>query len=295
MSKSMTAYGRASDSFPFGKLIVEIHSVNRKILDMLIYLPKDHLRFDMDVRKWIASEIERGQITVRVNLLSEEVSPEITQGYLSQLKYLQKTWNHIAEELSFDPKESVSLSFLLNQLQEKSPLDTKHQEQEIKNALQRIVHAALDELVQMKRTEGKALSADVHKRLQLIEEQIQAIEDKKEEPYERYKQKIIERLREIGEVPEELEEKITRELVFLAERLDITEELVRLRAHIEQFRHHLLSSEKAVGRTLEFIVQEMLREINTLGSKATDANISTFVVAIKSELEKIREQIQNIE
>lgn len=291
----MTAYGRASDIFSFGKLIVEINAVNRKTLDILVYLPKDLMRFDIDVRKWITSEVERGQLTVRVSLLNDEINEEMIHSHLKQLKNLQGKWNRIAHELGFDPKQNIDLSFLLSQLQEDVSIDSKEQELEFKEALQRVVHAALDELMQMKMTEGKALSFDMRKRLELIQEHLNTIEGKKQDFYERYRQKILKRLGEITEIAPELEEKIARELALLAERLDVTEELVRFRVHIEQMRQQLLSSDKAIGRTLEFLVQEMFREINTLGSKSMDADISHFVVIIKSELEKIREQLQNIE
>jgi uncharacterized protein (TIGR00255 family) len=293
MSKSMTAYGRASDTFPLGKLVVEIHSVNRKMRDMLVYLPKDFLRFDIDVRKWVASEIERGQITVRVSLLNEGESKKSGENQLAQLKMLQAEWTHVASALGFDPSDCVDLRFLVGQMHEDVLFDFK--EEEYRGALQRVVHAALDELMQMKLTEARSLTFDIHKRLQFIEEQLLTVEKKKEEPFDRYRKKIIDRLQEIEQITPDLEERIAREIVFLAERMDVTEELVRLRAHIAQFRHNLASTDKAVGRTLEFLTQEMLREINTLGSKSMDTEISSCVVIIKSELEKVREQIQNIE
>lgn len=291
----MTAYGRASDTLSIGKMVVEIHSVNRKMLDVSVYLPKDLLRFDIDVRKWIASEVERGQISVRVSLHNQEDSAKLAQNQLLQLKSLQSGWNQVAEGLNFDPKQSIDLQFLIAQLQQTAYIESAEQEQEFKIILQRVVHAALDELMQMKRIEGQTLCSDIQKRLKFIEEQLIGIEKKKEDPYERYRQKILVRLQEIGQIDPEIEERILRELIFLAERLDVTEELVRLRAHIAQFRQHIISTDKAIGRTLEFLTQEMLREINTLGSKSIDTDVSIFVVMIKSELEKIREQIQNLE
>jgi uncharacterized protein (TIGR00255 family) len=293
MTKSMTAYGRASDMFPLGKLVVEIHSVNRKMRDVHVYLPKDFLRFDVDVRKWIASEIERGQITVRATLESAGESKNLAEARLAQLKELQREWSQIARGLGLDPSENVDLRFLASQMQAEGLLDFK--EEEVRSALQRIIHAALDELMQMKLTEGRALALDIQKRLQLIEDQCVVIEGKKEETIERYRKKITERLQEIVPTTPELEERIAREVIFLAERQDITEELVRLSAHLAQFRQHLGSTDKAVGRTLEFLTQEMMRETNTLGSKSMDTDISASVVMMKSELEKIREQIQNIE
>lgn len=294
MSKSMTAYGRASDTFSLGKLVVEIHSVNRKMRDMLLYLPKEFLRFDIDVRKWIASEVERGQITVRAILLNEGEGRPVEKGPIAQLKVLQSEWNRIAAELGYDSQNCVDLRFLVSQMREEAFYDVN--EEQCREALQRVVHAALDELMQMKLAEGRALSADIYKRLQFIEEQVKVIEKKKEEPVERYRKKIGERLQELEQIiTPELEERIAREVIFMAERMDVTEELVRLHTHIAQFRQHLASSDKAVGRTLEFLTQEMMREINTLGSKSMDTDISSCVVMVKSELEKVREQIQNIE
>ena len=161
MIKSMTAYARASGIFSFGKLVVEIHSVNRRMLDMSIYLPKDFLCFDIDVRKWIAAKIERGQITVRVYLIANKSNQEKFLSYLAQLKELQSLWNPIAKELGFIPQESINLPFLLEQLQENALLETK--EQEFKSALQNSISVALDELMQMKETEGTMLLGDIQK------------------------------------------------------------------------------------------------------------------------------------
>ena len=191
----MTAYGRASDSFSLGKMVVEIQSVNRKMRDILVYLPKDFLRFDIDVRKWISSEIERGQITVRVSIQSEGDARKLAEAHLSQLKILQAEWNQVASGLGYDPQECVDLRFLVGQMLDEPLFEFK--EEESREALQRVVHAALDELMQMKVTEGRLLTADVIKRLKWIEEQLAAIEKKKEEPFDRYRKKIEGRLAEI--------------------------------------------------------------------------------------------------
>lgn len=287
--KSMTACGRASGDFPFGKLLVEIQSVNRKLLDMLVYLPKDLFRFDIAVRKWIAARIERGQVTVRITCTTHDQKEHI-QSYLPKLKHLQKEWNHVAQALGFD---AVNLSFLLGQLEEGTALEID--ESAYAQALQHVVEAALKECLQMKHAEGNALAADILKRVQFIAEQLASVEEKKGAVLEKYRKKITERLLELGQITPDVEEKILRELVILAERMDVTEELVRLQTHSEQFKKQLQMGEKAVGRTLEFLTQEMLREINTLGAKSMDTEVSSIVVMVKSELEKIREQILNIE
>jgi uncharacterized protein (TIGR00255 family) len=295
MIKSMTAYSRASVCSPLGRFVVEIHSVNRKMLDMSLYLPKDLLRFDIEVRKWLSNSLERGQVTLRLTLQSEGVSGKLFSSYLAQLKNLKEGWEKLCGELGYDPQQMIDLPFLVNQLQSAPPAESKEEEDVIKAALKEAVDSALQDLMQMKETEGKTLALDMQKRLKLIEESASAVELKKELPLIHYQKKLIERLKDVGHLHAEAEERIAREVVLLAEKMDVTEELVRLRAHIEQFRKHLLLPEKTIGRTLDFLTQEMHREINTLGSKSPDSEISLYVVKIKSELDKIREQVQNIE
>ncbi len=295
MIKSMTAYSRASASSSLGRLVVEIHSVNRKMLDVSVNLPKDLLRFDMDIRKWLSKSLERGQVTVRVTLQSEGSAGRSPSASFSQLKNLKEGWEKIASDLGYDPKTMIDLSFLMGQLQVSQGIESPQEEESIRDALKEAVEPALQDLMQMKETEGKTLALDIQKRLKLIEETVALVEAKKELPLVHYRKKLIERLKEVGQVHQEAEERIAREVVLLAEKMDVTEEIVRLHAHIEQFRHHLFSPEKAVGRTLDFLTQEMHREINTLGSKSSDSEISLHVVKMKSELDKIREQVQNIE
>ena len=290
----MTAYGRASIRSPLGRLAVEIHSVNRKMLDLSIYLPKDLLRFDIDIRKWLGQELERGQVTLRLTIMSEdEGSNVLSEGYLAQLKALKSGWDKSARELGFNPAEVVDLQFLIAQMQT-TPM-AGVDEEAMKASLKQAVESALDELMKMKETEGKTLVLDIQKRLKIIQENISAIELKKDEPLHRYRKKLVERLKDIGHLHGEAEERIAREVALLAEKMDVTEELVRLRSHIEQFLHNLYTPQKSVGRTLDFLAQEMHREINTLGAKSADSEISLYVVRIKGELDKIKEQVQNIE
>ena len=295
MIKSMTAYSRASASSSLGRFVMEIHSVNRKMLDMSIYLPKDLLWFDIEVRKTLGQALERGQVTLRLTLQSEGVVVKDLSSYAIQLKNLKEGWEKISSELGFDAKEEVNLSFLVTQLQMVPVAVSKEEEVIIETLLHQLVSTALQDLMQMKETEGKALSFDIQKRLKIIEENLAALEVKKEKPFIHYRQKLIDKLKELGSLNIEAEERISRELVLLADKMDVTEELVRLRAHIEHFHHHLSSEKKTIGRTLDFLTQEMHREINTLGSKSSDSEISLCVVKCKSELDKIREQVQNIE
>jgi len=295
MIKSMTAYSRASVNSPLGRFVIEIHSVNRKMLDMSIYLPKDLLWFDIEARKALAKVLERGQVTLRLNVQSEGAGGKHFSNAAAQLKNLKEGWEKISSELGFDPKKEIDLPFLVTQLQTAPTSLSKEDEEAIKASLNQVVETALQDLMQMKETEGKALSLDIQKRLKIIEENVAAVELLKEKPLTHFRQKLLERLKDLGSLSAEAEERIAREVVLLAEKMDVTEELVRLRAHIEQFRHHLASKERSIGRTLDFLTQEMHREINTLGSKSSDSEISLIVVQCKAELDKIREQVQNIE
>jgi uncharacterized protein (TIGR00255 family) len=294
MTKSMTAYGRTSHATAFGRLVIEVQSVNRKMLDINVYLPKDLLRFEVDMRKWLSSDIERGQVTVRVTLQAEQTGGGLWQAQAAQLKALKGSWDTLARDLGCDP-QNVDLRFLVEQLQKTSPFQTVEEEAPMRDALEAALSETLLTLNKMKQQEGKVLGQDILKRLDLITEALKVIESRKELPLVRYQQKIRERLAEISALSPELEEKIARELALLAEKMDITEEIVRLYSHMDQLRAHLSSSSKSIGRTLDFLVQEMNREINTLGAKSADTEVSTLVVKMKGELEKIREQVQNIE
>lgn len=294
MTKSMTAYGRTSHATPFGRLVIEVQSVNRKMLEINVYLPRDLLRFEVDLRKWLSSSIERGQVTVRVTLQADETGGGLWQAQAAQLKALKESWDVLARDLGCDP-QNVDLRFLVEQLQKTSAFQTVEEEAPMRKALEAALSDTLLTLNKMKEQEGNVLEKEILKRLDIIKEALLVIESRKEVPLQRYQQKIRERLAEVSELSPELDEKIARELALLAEKMDITEEIVRLYSHMDQVRMHLSSSVKSIGRTLDFLVQEMNREINTLGSKSADTEVSTLVVKMKGELEKIREQVQNIE
>lgn len=295
MIRSMTAYGRFSQEAPFGRLVVEIHSVNRKMLDLSIYLPKDFLRFEVEVRKWLMTQLERGQVTVRISLQHDGGGERIYEDTLRQLQTIKAGWDTIASKLGLDPKKEVDLKFLVDQMQAFNPIEQEKDDDAIRKSLKDAVFGALQELMRMKEQEGKVLADDIQGRLSIVQNTLQSIEAKKEGPLLRYQQKIRERLQEIGPLTSEVEDRVHREIALLAEKSDVTEEIVRANSHIQQFQTHLKTAEKAIGRTLDFLVQEMNREANTLAAKSMETEISLAVVNIKSELEKIREQVQNIE
>ncbi|MBI2743766.1 MAG: YicC family protein [Chlamydiales bacterium] len=294
MVRSMTAYGRATKDNPLGSWAVEIHSVNRKMLDMHLMMPKEFLRFDLDVRKWIADQIQRGQVNVRIvhTLNEKSIAPSI-----KTLKQFKGMWEKVAEELGYDPLAEVDLPFLLDRAPQSSTLEQPEQDEELKASLKDAVGSALKEMMEMKVREGKHLHDDLLGRLKIIEDAAQKAKLAAPQMMDNFRKKLLERISSLSLLPQtpENEERLFRELSFFAEKGDVTEELTRLDSHIAQFRHYLKSGEKSIGRTLDFLTQEIHREINTLSAKSLETELSYLTVLMKSECEKIREQLQNIE
>lgn len=290
---SMTGFGRASKETFFGRLTVEVTSINRKFLDLNIQLPKEWSRFESDVRKKLSEENKRGLINLRVDAFFEIESPFVVVPNLPLAREMKAAWEVLAKELF--PKSQIDLSLLSND--ENILLYEKKEENDeaIKKLLLDTIHTALQQLNQMKEIEGKALKNDIEMRIQNIQSNVELISKREEYATERYRQKLMDRINELIPGKElENEQRILLEIALFAEKIDISEELTRLSSHLNQARN-LLSSSEAIGKTLEFILQEMNREVNTIGSKNGDLEISKSVIICKSELEKVREQIQNIE
>lgn len=291
MIASMTGFGRALIDAPFGKLIVEIQSVNRKHLELFVSMPKDYSRFEHEIRKWISEAITRGQVSVRIYL-----TPSADQfGHflpdLSMLKQLKEGWEEIARNLGYEAK-AIDLPFLMQNIPPLSKQEIARDED--LESFKMATTEALTALLQMKRKEGQALVHDIQKRLGSMEHSLAEIEKLSPDTVSKMKKKLHDRIVEAAPNLAEADERVMREIAIFAEKVDIAEEITRFRSHLVQF-HELLKEKAAIGRKMDFLVQEMGREINTIGSKSLESKISHLVVEVKSELEKIREQIQNIE
>lgn len=290
----MTGYARVSFPSERGPFVLEIHSVNRKGLDFSFSFPSEFLRFDPDLRKWLSSSLERGQLSVR---LFPQVRGNVSSSlYLAELKKGKQKWEEICHSLGWDPSV-VTLPFLVSQASCSIEFASEGEESAFRSLLRSQVERALKELILMKEKEGEILARDIEERLHSIEKLLIVAEGQREVPLLAYGKKIKERLQEVcgSALDVQMEERVAREVALLSEKMDVTEEIVRLRAHITQMRELLKSSQRSVGRTLEFLSQEMNREINTLGSKSQESALSSCVIKMKSELDRIREQVQNIE
>lgn len=291
--KSMTGFGRSHLQKSGISLTVEILSVNRKHLDINIVLPKHLNRFDPDIRKQIGSTILRGHVTVRISVIFNEEAPLSVQANIAMAKQYYQGWSDIADALGLD-KASFSLSLL-----EKETDLFVYKETEkmggFSDLLFQGVAEALDPFSAMRECEGKLLREDISARLQGLKNELDQIALKAPEAVEKYRNKLIERIKTFLPLSESTDERLLKEIALFAEKVDICEEVVRFNSHIDQFQDMLKKGPPAAGKTAEFLVQELGRETNTIGSKCSDLSITQAVVKIKSELERIREQIQNIE
>jgi uncharacterized protein (TIGR00255 family) len=292
MIKSMTGYGRGEWQGEGKKLEVEIKSVNHRYCDISLRLPRKLNPLETQGRNFLRQRISRGRIEVFVQVdesaLAEqklELDLKVARDYFLGLKALQENLG-IPGEVRLETLAGFRDIFI-----------RKETEPDLKKeweCLQAALEGALAGLEAMRRDEGLKLKEDFLARLSALEKMIREIEDQAPLALKASRDRLAQRVQELSGGLGIDENRLAQEVAFLAERSDITEELVRLRSHLNQYREMLNSPEPA-GRKLEFLLQEINREANTIGSKANDAGISHVVVEMKSELEKIREQVQNVE
>jgi len=290
MLRSMTAYGRKVVTMPVGRFVVEIQSINRRHLDVNPVLPSELLRFDPDVRKWVSEAVSRGKVTVYVRANFDQ-TPVVVSVNKPLAKQVKTVCEDLEKDLNFG--RGISLDTLI-----KTPgilvFDEDLKNEELyRGALCEAITGALEEVIGMKEAEGKSLQEDILKRLATLERDIEIIQAKAPGATERYRKRLQERVEEALEGTED--ERILREVAIFAEKVDIAEEITRFHSHLKQFQELISSDKTSIGKTLEFLVQEMTRETNTIGSKSSDVTVARLVVDMKSEIERIREQIQNVE
>ena len=293
----MTAYGRGVYDFEFGRITVDIQSVNRRFLEVNVSLPRLLTRFEMDIRKQIAASIGRGMLSVSVGWKTDSHKAISVVPNFALARAIKGAWEQLAEDLWL-PKE-LPLALLT---QEKDLLlheELMVEESVYQKALSEAVAMALQALLKMKRQEGEALARDVRERLKILKQEIASIEALAPQATEKFRQKLVARLSELVAGCLENEERVLREVAVYAERVDIIEEITRFKSHLSQFEctlnKPLEQTADSRGKVLDFFLQELLRESNTIGSKASDGVVAQHVVTVKSELERIREQVQNVE
>ena len=292
MLKSMTGFGRAEGATTLGKVVVESRSVNHRYCDINIKVPKRLGLFENRIKEIVRSQVSRGRIDVSLRL--DGVGEDRVQ--LSVDLDLAEQYYRILYDLKerLQLKDEVTLALLAGA---KDLITTKEESGDIEPYWQEflpILKQSFKNMDDMKRLEGESLTKDLQQRLGHIAQQLQIIKQQFPSRLKATFTRLHDRLRSLLEGMETDPLRFQQEIAFLAERMDITEEIVRGESHLAQFGT-LLGGDEPVGRKMDFLLQEINREINTVSAKANDAEISQSVVEIKSELEKIREQVQNIE
>ena len=292
MLKSMTGFGRAEGNTSLGKVVVESRSVNHRYCDINIKLPKRLSLFENRIKEIIRSQVSRGRIdiTFRLDNLGEEKTQLSVDFELAQQYY--RVLQDLKEKLQL--KDEVTLNLLAGA---KDLITVKEESGDIEPYWQEILlilNQSFKDMDDMKRLEGESLTKDLQPRLKHIAQQLQMIKQQFPPRLKATLTRLHERLRSLLEGIEIDPSRFQQEIAFLTERADITEEIVRAESHLSQFST-LLEGNEPVGRKMDFLLQEIHREANTVSAKANDAEISQRVVEIKSELEKVREQEQNIE
>ena len=290
--KSMTGYGRGEAARGGAKFTVEISTVNRKQAELSLYLPRELDALESRARDEINAKVSRGRIAARVQWTAK--SGERAQMELDRdlAKQYAKEYRKLSADLKIGGE--VSLDIIL-----RAPgvLQTSEKELDVESLwvpLRAAVRAALKELLAMRAREGANLKKDLQKRVGALQKSVQAVKRQAPKTGRRHREALLERLKQSGLELKLDDERVLKEVALYADRIDITEELTRLESHFGQFADYA-KARGPVGRTLDFLSQEMNREVNTIGSKANDPVISRLVVTMKSELEKFREQVQNVE
>ena len=292
MIKSMTGYGRAETVQEGRNIIVEAKSVNHRFLEILLRTPSALFPLEMEFKKKISERFKRGRIEVSIRLEGEgadvskvNLNLEIARDYFNVLNRLKA---------EFDLESPITLKTLAGFRDIFSPPAETQLSPDFLNQVEKTFLESLTKLGNMRQDEGLALFQDMDMRLKAITGILEAIKLRAPQVVVEYQQRLSERIKELTAGYELEESRLVQEVAIMAERSDITEEIVRMHSHISQFEEFLLS-EGTEGRKIDFLLQEMNREINTIGSKVSDVEITRQVIEVKSELSKLREQAQNIE
>ena len=292
MIKSMTGFGRCEVLKDTRKFTVELKSVNHRYLDVNIRMPKKLNFFETSIRTLLKSYADRGKVDIFItyeDLSQSQVSVKYNAALAAEyLKYL----NQMAEEFSLD--NDVRVSTLSRYPEVFTMEECSEDEDELWNGLKEALEGAFSQFVEMRTKEGERLKEDILLKLDLLSEQIRFIEERSPQIIAEYRTKLEEKMRELLEDTQIDDNRIAAEVILFADKICTDEEVVRLKSHIQHMKETLEES-NGIGRKLDFIAQEMNREANTILSKANDLDISNRAISLKTEIEKIREQIQNIE
>ena len=291
MIKSMTGYGKSNMSKNLREYQVEIKSVNHRYLDVSVKMPRSLSYLEEEIKKAVSSKLTRGKVDVFITFNNNslegrdiKINTEIARMYIKELRDLAESEGIVADI----PVTEIS------KLPDVLTIQNNQDDETIKNELLEVTNQAIENLVGMRKIEGEKIAQDLFTRIQDIDGKVKKISSLSTGLIEDYVVKLNTRIKELLQDQEIDEARLAQEVVIYADKCSIEEEVTRLNSHIYQFRE-LLNSNEAVGKKLDFMIQEMNRETNTIGSKANNLEITNEVINMKTQLENIREQVQNIE
>jgi len=295
MIRSMTGFGRGELNTEIGHLAVEIKSVNSKTCSVIVRLPETLLSMESRIASYVRSRISRGQINVSVAIDRDGmpagrkvvIDRELAREYCEQLAEV-KEYLSLTEPVSL--RAVTDLPGVINIEERRENPDA------VWSAVSRVLTTAVNQLIEMREIEGSAILQDFSTRLKTMSQLTEQINTRSPEVVEKYRQRLQKRIADLLQDQVNIDEsRIAVEVAIMAERCDITEEVVRLESHISQIEDSLKNSAEPVGRHLDFVLQEINREVNTIASKASDTQIAADCIWFKGETDKMREQVQNIE
>jgi uncharacterized protein (TIGR00255 family) len=292
MLKSMTAYGRAESIKGDLEYIVEIRSGNHRYREIVLKLPQSLQPFEEMVKSLVAERVKRGRVDISIQLKDNGDKAVMLELNRPVVRAYMDIFNALSEEIGSEQPLDLSL---FSQI--KDAIIIKQYGVDLERLgpdLRVVIDEALVSWDAMRINEGKAIERDFLERLDKIREYVGNLQQRAAQTSKGHRDKLIQRINRFKESIEINEDRLMQEVAFMAEKTDVTEELIRIESHLEQFKNYMRQDE-VVGRRLDFLLQEINREVNTIGSKAADSLISHLVVEIKAELEKLREQTQNVE
>lgn len=290
MLLSMTGFGRSTGSFSEKTIVVELRSLNSKITDVKLRIPGEYRDKESEIRKLITDHAERGKIDLLIEIQNADgiapvsLNEALFRGYHAALSKL-------ADELSLDKSEMLAAIMRIPSVMGSQGSETEEEEW---GCLKNIISEALENLREFRKHEGKMLEQDLRMRVNLITETLEKITPYEQERFQRMRERMRNNMEEVFGRENLDTNRFEQEVLYYLEKMDMSEEKSRLTQHCNFFIEQVADSKLSSGRSLGFITQEMGREINTLGAKAYDADIQRFVVQMKDELEKIKEQIANV-
>lgn len=293
MIRSMTGYGRATGTFDGMDITLEIKSVNHRYFEFSSRVPRNYGFLDEKLKSFFQGKIARGKVEcyLQIDMAGQQetvvkLNRSLAQGYINAYNELSEAFG-IENDIKVSDMARVGDIFSVS----KEPED----EEQICSDVLSVAEQALERFMDMRTAEGEKLRDDISSRLDFILEKVSFIEQRSPQTVREYNDKLLARMREVLADVHVDEQRLLTEAAIYADKIAVAEETVRLRSHIDQFRKFFDENGGAIGRKMDFLVQEINREINTIGSKAQDIEIARCVVDVKAEIEKIREQVQNIE